>query len=181
MNLVFIHGAPATGKFTVAKELLSIVTGRLFDNHVSIDFARSIFDFGAAGFDDLVYKARLLALTSAAEHRVALLVMTYCYAHPEDLHQFEAFETIWCGHGGKILPVYLHCAEHDTHARVVSPERKARQKISTPESLRRFNSAHDFQPLPRANVLALNTSRLSAKESAFTIARHFKLYAEHDA
>jgi len=35
MNLLFLHGAPATGKLTVAKALLGMVPGRLFDNHAA--------------------------------------------------------------------------------------------------------------------------------------------------
>ena len=50
MKLIFIHGAPASGKLTVAKALLRIVPGRLFDNHAAIDLARTVFDFGAPGF-----------------------------------------------------------------------------------------------------------------------------------
>ena len=46
MKLLFLHGAPATGKLTVAKALLGMVPGRLFDNHAAIDLARTIFDFG---------------------------------------------------------------------------------------------------------------------------------------
>lgn len=55
-KLVFIHGAPGSGKLTTAKALLSRVDGRLFDNHAAIDIARSVFDFGAAGFWELVKK-----------------------------------------------------------------------------------------------------------------------------
>ena len=44
MKLLFLHGAPATGKLTVAKALLRIVPGRLFDNHAAIDLARTIFE-----------------------------------------------------------------------------------------------------------------------------------------
>ena len=47
MKLLFIHGAPASGKLTVAKAVLQAVPGRLFDNHAAIDVARTVFDFGA--------------------------------------------------------------------------------------------------------------------------------------
>lgn len=48
MNLGFIHGAPASGKLTVAKALLRAVPSRLFDNHAAIDLARIVVDFDAA-------------------------------------------------------------------------------------------------------------------------------------
>ena len=65
MKLVFLHGAPASGKLTVAKALLRVVSGRLFDNHAAIDFARTMFDFGVPGFWDLVHEVRLSARDAA--------------------------------------------------------------------------------------------------------------------
>ncbi len=49
MKLLFLHGAPAAGKLTVAKALLQRVPGRLFDNHAAIDLARTLFEFGDGG------------------------------------------------------------------------------------------------------------------------------------
>ena len=80
MKLIFLHGAPATGKLTVAKALLRTVPGRLFDNHAAIDVARTVFDFGAPGFWELVHTVRCSVLDAAAQQRVPLVVMTYCYA-----------------------------------------------------------------------------------------------------
>lgn len=102
MKLLFLHGAPAAGKLTVAKALLELVPGRLFDNHASIDLARTLFDFGAPGFWELVHETRYLALAAAGEHDVALVVMTFCYADPDDLPQFEKFEEIMRRHGGEL-------------------------------------------------------------------------------
>jgi tRNA uridine 5-carbamoylmethylation protein Kti12 len=42
MKLLFLHGAPAVGKLTVAKALLRIVPGRLMDNHAAIDGAHDL-------------------------------------------------------------------------------------------------------------------------------------------
>ena len=66
MKLLFLHGAPAAGKLTVAKALLEKVPGRLFDNHAAIDLARALFDFGAPGFWQLVHTTRYAALDAAA-------------------------------------------------------------------------------------------------------------------
>src|SRR5882757_4359875 len=79
MKLVFLHGSPAVGKLTVAKALLSMVSGRLFDNHAAIDLARTVFDFGAPGFWELVHSVRCSAIDAAAQHGVSLVVTTFCY------------------------------------------------------------------------------------------------------
>ena len=94
MKLLFLHGSPAVGKLTVAKALLRIVPGRLMDNHAVIDLARTVFDFGAPGFWELVHDVRRSALDAAAEHGVPLLVTTFCYAEPEDREQFGQIEAI---------------------------------------------------------------------------------------
>ena len=89
MRLVFLHGAPAAGKLTVAKALLRIVPGRLFDNHAAIDLARTVFDFGAPGFWELVHSVRYAAFDAAAANGVALVVATFCYAEPDDRPQLR--------------------------------------------------------------------------------------------
>ncbi len=123
MKLLFLHGAPAAGKLTVAKALLQLVPGRLFDNHAAIDLARTLFDFGAPGFWELVHATRYAALDIAAEHDVALVVTTFCYADPLDLPQFEKFESILQGHCGELLPVFLHCSREEA----VAPGCQSRQ------------------------------------------------------
>jgi hypothetical protein len=42
-------------------------------NHAVIDFARTMFDFGAPGFWDLVHQIRLAALTTAAQQEISLV------------------------------------------------------------------------------------------------------------
>src|SRR5829696_702807 len=99
MKILFLHGAPAAGKLTVAKALLQLVPGRLFDNHAAIDLARTLFEFGAPGFWELVHATRYAAFNIAAKHGVALVVTTFCYADQLDLPQFEKFEEIVRRHG----------------------------------------------------------------------------------
>jgi hypothetical protein len=67
MKLLFIHGAPAARKLTTARALLHRVNGRLFDNHAAIDVDRTVFDFGAPGFWELVQVIRMSVLDAAAE------------------------------------------------------------------------------------------------------------------
>src|SRR3954470_22957420 len=104
MKLLFLHGSPATGKLTVAKALLQIVPGRLFDNHAAIDLARTVFEFGAPGFWELVHEVRLSALQAASRQGVGLVVTTFCYAEPDDRLQFEQIEAAAQGGRGELLP-----------------------------------------------------------------------------
>lgn len=177
MKLLFLHGAPAAGKLTVAKALLQQVPGRLFDNHAAIDLARMLFDFGAAGFWELVHATRYLTLDIAAENGVALVVTTFCYADPLDLPQFEKFEEVMRRHGGELLPVFLHCPREEALRRVGNPDRVARRKMTSAASLTGELDTYNFTPVPRANCLTLDTGARPVEATAQAIIGHFGLDA----
>jgi chloramphenicol 3-O-phosphotransferase len=176
MKLLFLHGAPATGKLTVAKALLELVPGRLFDNHAAIDLARTLFDFGAPGFWELVHATRYAAFDAAAAHGVALVVTTFCYVEPDDRVQFEKFEAIMQHHGGEVLPVFLHCAREEAARRVGNPDRVERRKITSEEGLNKYLDAYTFTPVPRPG-LVLDTAVRPAEATAREIIRHYGLSA----
>ncbi len=175
MKLLFLHGAPASGKRTVAEAVVQLTGGRLFDNHVAVDFARSVIDFDGPGFWDLVHASRLVALEKAAQHGVGLVVQTACYSHPADLPLVEDFERVIARHGGVLLPVFLTCARKTLEERVGSAERVARGKVASREGLDRCLSRWNLVPLPRANCLTIDTDAASPTDAAGTIVAHFDL------
>ena len=175
MKLLFLHGAPAAGKLTVAKALLRIVPGRLMDNHAAIDLALTVFDFGAPGFWELVHDVRLSALDAAAEHGVPLLVTTFCYAEPEDRDQFGKFEAIMQRRGGELLPVFLHCSREEAMRRVGNPDRVERRKMASGDALAKYLDRNNFTAAPRADCLKLDTGATPAEVTAQKIADHFRL------
>lgn len=177
MKLVFLHGSPATGKLTVAKALLRMVSGRLLDNHAAIDFARTIFDFGAPGFWELVHTVRSSAMDAAAEHGVSVLVTTFCYAEPEDRAQYENFEEIMQRRGGELLPVFLHCSREEAVRRVGNSDRIERRKMTSGESLIEYLDSFRFSPVPPPDCFKLDTEVRSAETTAQEIVRHFGLSA----
>ena len=175
MKLLFLHGAPAVGKLTVAKALCRIMPGRLMDNHAAIDLALTVFEFGAPGFWELVHDVRYSALDAAAEHGVPLLVTTFCYAEPEDREQFGQIEEIVHRHGAKLLPVFLHCSREEALRRVGHPDRVERRKITSGEHLIREIDRYDLTAVPRPDCLKLDTGATPAEVTAQKIADHFRL------
>lgn len=176
MKLLFLHGAPASGKLTVAKAVLDLVPGRLFDNHAAIDLARTVFDFGAPGFWELVQSARVLVLEAASRQDVPLLVMTYCYAEPDDRVAFEQFEAVVAAAGGAVLPVFLSCDQDATLARLGNPDRRERRKVTTAAGLAAFLHRFTLVPVPRAGCLSLDTTRAAPTETAAKIVAQFALH-----
>ena len=175
MKLLFLHGAPAVGKLTVAKALLRLVPARLMDNHAAIDLARTIFEFGAPGFWELVHDVRRSAMNAAAEHGVPLLVTTFCYAEPEDREQFGQIEEIVQRHSGELLPVFLHCSREEALRRVGNPDRVERRKLISGEHLIRDLDRYDLTAVPRPDCLKLDTGVNAADVTAQEIVEHFGL------
>ena len=175
MKLLFLHGAPAAGKLTVAKAVLRQVPGRLFDNHAAIDLARTMFDFGAPGFWELVRSVWYAALEAGATNGVALVVTTFCYAEPDDRPQFAAFEAIIKRNAGELLPVFLRCSREEALKRVGNPDRVERRKLTSAASLSKYLDDYKFTPVPCAGCLSLDTGEQSAEATAHRIVSHFGL------
>jgi adenylylsulfate kinase-like enzyme len=175
MKLLLIHGAPASGKLTVAKAVVRAVPGRLFDNHAAMDVALTVFDFGAPGFWKLVHAVRLSVLDAAAEQDAPLVVATYCYAEPEDRPALEQFEQIVQRHNGELLPVFLKCSREELLRRIGNADRAERGKITSQQGFDRFVGQYNLAPVPRSNCLVVDSEANSPDSAAQQIIRHFDL------
>ncbi len=139
--------------------------------------ARTLFDFGAPGFWELIHTVRYAALDAAAAQGVALVVTTFCYAEPDDLPQFRKFEEVMQRHDGELLPVFLHCSRDEAARRVGNPDRVERRKMTSAASLIKELDTYKFTAVPHADCLALDTGSRPAEATAREIIRHFGLGA----
>jgi hypothetical protein len=178
MKLIFLHGSPAVGKLTVAKALLRLVPARLMDNHANVDLARTVFDFGAPGFWELVHSSRCIAFHAAGQNGVPLLVTTFCYAEPEDLKKYEEFEAIVRQYDGEMLPVFLHCPKEEALRRVGNSDRVERRKLTSAEGLINYLDANNFTSVPREDCITFDTGEMLPDAVAREIVGRFGLAAD---
>jgi hypothetical protein len=155
--------------------LQNLIPAKIFDNHAAIDFAKTVFDFGAPGFWELVHAIRVKAVDMAAQHNIPVLIYTSCYSEPEDRPLFEQIEATITGHAGVLLPVFLQCPETTREQRVSNPDRVERRKITSAEGLRKFNAEWNVSPVPHDNCLHLNSGEDGPETSAAKIVKHFGL------
>src|SRR5215210_6229924 len=117
MNLVFIHGAPAVGKLTVARELADLTGYLLFHNHLTVDLVTAVFDFGTPAFILLRERIWLAVFREAADRNVSL-IFTFS---PESTvrEQFipEATRAVEPA-GGRVIFVELTCASDEIEQRI---------------------------------------------------------------
>ncbi len=171
MKLIFLHGPPAAGKFTIAKELETLIGCRVFHNHLTIDTAKPFFEFGTENFWQLVRDLRFTCLKAGAKHSTSTVVYTSCYDHPTDLKQFEEIEQIVGQQGSKLLPVYLKCETSELEKRVSNQSRIAMGKIRSVEGLRGKLKDWNCISVPRKECVTILTDGKTALECAQEIVR----------
>ncbi len=174
MKLIFLYGAPAVGKLTVAQELAKLTDFRVFHNHLTIDCIEPVFDFGTPSFSRLINLIRLETVAEAARAHVNL-IFTYCYAKDfDDAHVAEFAKTIEAN-GGEICFVLLTCERGELERRVLEESRKQYSKAQNTEILGEILGKYDLSsPVPQRESLLIDNTNLSAAEAAQKIVEHFR-------
>ena len=175
MNLVFIYGPPGVGKLSVARSLARAAGYRLFDNHVSIRCAESVFDFGTKPFWKIVGGVRDMVFEEAAANGVSL-VFTFVYAHPQDAPHVERMCGYFEAQGGRALLVRLFCEREELERRVTRPGRAEAGKLASLDTLREVMSRHDlFSPVPGRESFEVDNTGLAPDEVARLVIDHYHL------
>ncbi|HVF43717.1 MAG TPA: AAA family ATPase [Pyrinomonadaceae bacterium] len=175
MNLVFIYGPPGVGKLSVARELARATGYRLFDNHVSIRCAESVFDFGTKPFGKVVGGIRALVIEEAARAGVSL-VFTFVYARPEDTPFVERVCGLVESQGGRALLVRLSCEREELERRLPHADRARVGKMASLDTLREVAARYDiFSPVPGRAGLEVDNTNLAPDEVARLIVDHYHL------
>lgn len=171
MKLLFLHGPPASGKYTIACALQASHGVRNFHNHLTIDVAKALFDFGTPEFWALTHRLRRTALAASADEGEANVVFTNCYSSPHDDATVAALEQEIVTRGGAFLPVYLACGVDELRRRVVAPARAEMRKLRTAEGLDEFMARWNNVPLDRPHTRVVATEGRTPGECADEIAR----------
>ena len=170
MKLVFLYGAPASGKLTVARELSAKTGFALFHNHLVVDAVGAVFPFGSDGFvrlreefwlrmfDEAARADRSLIFTFAPEGTVA----------PDFAARVRALVQ---SHGGTVFFVRLTVSPDEQERRVANADREAFGKLRSLELLHRLRAqfAACETAMPRAD-LEIDTGALDPTSAAHRIA-----------
>lgn len=176
MKLVFIYGPPASGKLTTARELAKITGFRLFHNHLCVDLAASLFDFGTEAFFNFCYKLYIDTLEIAIKEHIKGMTFTFCYGNPFDNPFVERIADIVENNNGEVYFVQLYCDKTELEKRVLSSDREQFGKIKNVETLREIISKWDlFSLVPMKKSLSINNTHMSVEEVARQIKEHYKL------
>lgn len=175
MKLVFIYGPPAVGKLSVATELAKLTGFKLYHNHVSVEFVKSIFQFGTPTFWRLVDKFRREMLEEAAKEGIDV-IFTFVYGRGVDDEFVRDVRRRVESHDGKVCFVRLYCDRDELLRRVGAGSRKKFGKLTTKSGLIRMFRKFDLAAeVPAAKSLSVDTTNRSPRQAAKEISLYYKL------
>ena len=171
MKLVFLHGAPAVGKLTVARELAALTGFRLFHNHLTVDLVSSLFPFGSEPFIRLREQIWLAAFAEAAREDISLIFTFNPESTVRERFVQDAIAVVAAA-GGTVMFVELTCAEEELERRLEDASRKEFGKLASVEQYRSLKAAGAFHFPKLPNGLSLDTTNSSSNNTAKLICEY---------
>ena len=171
MKLVFIHGAPAVGKLSVARELAKLTGFRLFHNHLTVDLVSSVFPFGSEPFVLLREQVWLSVFREAAKNDISV-IFTFNPERTVRARFIEDTVGVVESAGGQVYFVELTCSQSELERRIENPSRKEFGKLCSIEQYRALEEAGAFSFRKLPTGLSLDTSDNSPAATAALIGEY---------
>ena len=176
MKLEFIYGPAAVGKLTVARALAQRTGFKVFHNHLTVDAAKALFEWGSDPYVHAVRQLRLRTFELAAEGGLPGLIFTFFYTPPRS----DAFVRMVLELAGRVgfevLFVQLTASLEALEARVQQPSRSSLGKPDTVAALGAMYAGTDvFASIPFVTGLRVDNTDVGPETVAERIGAHFGL------
>ena len=166
MKLIFLYGPPASGKYTIAKAIAQKTGYKLFHNHLTVDLAKGVFDYGTKAFWELVHKIRLDIFEKAAKENISGMIFTYVYEKDNDDSFVKQVLEKVNSNGGEIVFIQIYCDKETLLKRVKEDSRKQFQKVKTEEELLEMLTHGDlFSEIPFVENNIIDNTNLTVDET----------------
>jgi adenylate kinase len=176
VKLIFLHGLPGVGKLTVARELAKLTGFRIFHNHLTVDLAESVFEFGSLPFVELRENVWLEVFSRAAAANLNGLIFTFAFDRTVRGGFIENTREVIESSGGEVFFVELRCSIEELERRIEHPSRQGFGKLSSVGRFRELKEAGAFvDPGIPAERLVVDTTELSASIAASVIVGKLEL------
>lgn len=171
MKFVLISGAPAVGKYTVARELAQLTGYLLFHNHLTVDLVLSVYDFGTPGFVALREQIWFSVIRRALADRLPGLIFTF---NPENSVPQRFIDELFAevsASGADLVSVELVASEAEIERRLSSESRRKFKKLTELDLYQKLRAAGTFlTPVLPTVHMRIDTERTSPGDAAAQIA-----------
>jgi len=170
MFVAFIYGPAAAGKHTIGS-ILSAKTGLpLFHNHLTVDLAATLFEFGTPGFRRVrseVWRCMFREAAAAGKS----FIFTFNPEATVEPELIGELSSVVQHEGGSMFFVELQCSQEGVLQRLELESRKRFGKLTDPELYKTIlaDGGFDYPGMPEAD-LRLDTEAMSPEEAATVIA-----------
>ena len=165
MKLIFIHGPAAAGKYTIGKLLSDAIGIPLFHNHLVVDVAKSLFEFGEPGFVAIRAEMWQVCFEEAAKAQKSI-IFTFNPERTVSPDLIEKLIDIYQSKGGRVHFIELRCSDEAILERIDNESRKQFGKLTDGALYREFKQqgGFDFPALPKP-LLSIDTEQQTPEAS----------------
>lgn len=181
-KVIVIYGAPAVGKFTVAKELQKSINFKVFHNHSVKDIVWEFFERGTHSSDVLFEEIIFSFFKQIADnHTNTILTNTHSANFVSstgltNIGLYKKIEKIIKKKGGKMFYIQLISSPEIILKRTVHFHRKKYKKLTDDKIMNQVLKEKDWvTPANLKNQVIIDNTKLSPKKVVDIIIKHFKL------
>ena len=176
MNLVFIHGKPATGKLTIARRLVTLTGYQLYHNHIAVDEALQLHAFGTPAFIEMRERLWREYFVRIAKQLPPGIIFTFSPENSVPQAFIDWLFGEWSAIGVRLISIELTASETAIESRLTAATRGHFKKINNVSLYRELRAARTFQSpvIPRTD-LRIDTEKIPPPEASRLIAKHFAL------
>ena len=181
--IIYLIGFRGTGKYTIAKELQSLINAKLVDNH-TINNPIFMLHNVSEGISEEVWsdisKIRNIVLRHiqnyTSEDDCFIFTNELFAEEQEDIDLYNEILALASARKADFFPVILHCDEEQILKRIISEERKDKFKDTSIVNLKNLYDSYTLFTPDCSTRIEVDVTKMSAKESARNILEHIKNY-----
>lgn len=143
MMLIFIHGPAAAGKHTIGQLLSEKLSIPLFHNHLVVDVAKSLFDFGDPSFIRIREAMWRLCFEEASKAGKSF-IFTFNPERTVDPKLIQDLVDMYANAGGEVIYVELLCSDEEVLRRIDNESRKQFGKLTDGRLYKQFKAGGGF-------------------------------------
>lgn len=170
MKLLFLYGPPAVGKLTIAREVAAATGWRLFHNHLTVNLALSVYDFGTPGFIALREQIWFDVFRRALVDGPPGLIFTFNPENSVPQRFIDELLAEIAAAGSEVILVELTASEAEIERRMANGSRIQNGKLTSLDLYRQLRAQGVFaSPVLPAPRLRLDTAQHSPVSAAAEI------------
>jgi len=174
MQLVFVYGPPAAGKYTVSRKLADLTGLPLFHNHLIVDAVAALFPFGSPSFVRLREQFWLEAIGAAAREGRSFIFTFQPEASVSPDFASRVVKIVRDA-GGDVTFVHLTLSAEGQAARIANEDRGKFGKLRDVDLLRTLQAefAACEKAMPAADIV-IDTGKTPPEAAAEEIFRRLQ-------